>query len=128
MVFLVYSILPECYWLMFFPEMPKRKGKKIIFLLTNFLVVKNKSLFIVLFLRKHLPKTDIHRLGPFCFVNHFLLSILCRSPAKMDLYLESYDGPSGVHLRDNLPHCNIQKGQNVLFIFIFYCHKLNQKK
>ena len=46
----------------------------------------------------------------------------------MDLYLESYDGPSGVHLRDNLPHCNIQNGQNVVFIFIFCCHKLSQKK
>ena len=46
----------------------------------------------------------------------------------MDLYLESYDGLSGVHLRDNLPHCNIQNGQNVGFIFIFYYHKLSQKK
>lgn len=55
----------------------------------------------------------------------FILSILCRSPAKMDLYLESYDGPSGVHLRDNLPHCNIQNGQNVVFIFIFCCHKFS---
>ena len=48
----------------------------------------------------------------------------------MDLYLESYDGSSGVHLRDNLPHCNIQNGQNVvfIFIFIFYYHKLSQEK
>ena len=45
----------------------------------------------------------------------------------MAVYLESYDGPSGVHLRDNLPHCNIQNGQNVVFIFIFYGHKLSQK-
>ena len=34
----------------------------------------------------------------------------------MDIYSKSYDGPSGVHLRDNLPHCNIQNGQNVLLL------------
>ena len=78
------------------------------------------SLLCSFFENISLKQTFIYcRLGPFCFVNHFLLSILCRSPAKMDLYLESYDGPIGVHLRDNLPHCNIPNDQNVVFIFIF---------
>lgn len=46
----------------------------------------------------------------------------------MDLYLESYDGPSGVYLRDNLPHCNIQNGQNVLLIYFFLLSQIESKE
>ena len=39
--------------------------------MTNFLVIKNKSLFIVLFLKTHLPKTDIHILYTWSLLKHW---------------------------------------------------------